>query len=87
MSLLSIRSSNIALALGDASPPLFRDRGHKAYYLLRKTYLARKAASVGQASRFRGAQKNFDLFHAVTYVPPGRLQKSALPIIYDVSAE
>jgi alpha-1,3-rhamnosyl/mannosyltransferase len=37
------------------------------------------------ASRFRGAQKNFDLFHAVNYVPPGRLHKPALPIIYDLS--
>ncbi len=80
-----IQSSNIAHTLGDALPPPFRGRGHKAYYLLRKTYLARKAACIMQASRFRGVQRNFDLFHAVNYVPPGRLHKPALPIIYDLS--
>lgn len=80
-----IQSSNIAQPFGDASPPPFRRRRHKAYYLLRKTYFARKAACIVQASRLRGAQKKFDLFHAVNYVPPGRLHKPTLPIIHDLS--
>lgn len=62
-----------------------RHVANKGYVFLRQMSPARKAARALQAARFHGAEKSFDLFHAVNYVPPGTFHKPVLPIIYDLS--
>jgi len=58
----------------------------KAIVILRQVSLVRKGAHALQADLFhRVAERNFDVFHAVNYVPPGRFGKPVLPIIYDLS--
>jgi glycosyltransferase involved in cell wall biosynthesis len=52
---------------------------------LRQNHLMRNAIRAFYASRFHGAEKQLDLFHAVRYVPPGAFHKPVLPIIYDLS--
>jgi len=63
----------------------FRYVAGKGYVVLRQMAAARKAVHALQAARFHSAEKNFDLFHAVNYVPPGVPHKPVLPIIYDLS--
>ena len=63
----------------------FRYNANKAHVFLRQMSPARKAVRALQAARFHSEEKNFDVFHAVNYVPPGTFHKSVLPIIYDLS--
>jgi alpha-1,3-rhamnosyl/mannosyltransferase len=63
----------------------FRYNANQAYVFLRQMSPARKAVRALQAARFHSEEKNFDLFHAVNYVPPGTFHKPVLPIIYDLS--
>ena len=63
----------------------FRHVASRGNVVLRQMSLARKAVRALQAARFHSAEKNFDLFHAVNYVPPGGFHKPVLPIIYDLS--
>jgi alpha-1,3-rhamnosyl/mannosyltransferase len=58
----------------------------KGYVFLRQMPpVLRKGVRAFRAARFHSAEKNFDLFHAVNYVPPGTFHKPVLPIIYDLS--
>ena len=43
---------------------------NKIQAMLRQKTLLRKAFRVARAVHFHSAEKNFDLFHAVNYVPP-----------------
>ncbi len=45
----------------------------------------RKGVRALRAARFHSAEKNFDLFHAANFVPPGTFRKPVLPIMYDLS--
>jgi glycosyltransferase involved in cell wall biosynthesis len=59
---------------------------NKIQAMLRQKTLLRKAFRVARAVHFHSAEKNFDLFHAVNYVPPVPLRhKLVLPVIYDLS--
>jgi alpha-1,3-rhamnosyl/mannosyltransferase len=64
---------------------IFRHVANKGYVFLRQMSPARKAVRALQAARFHSAEKDFDVFHAVNYVPPGTFHKPVLPIIYDLS--
>ncbi len=58
----------------------------KGYVVLRQMPpVLRKGVRALRAARFHSAEKNFDLFHAVNYVPPGTFHKPVLPVIYDLS--
>jgi alpha-1,3-rhamnosyl/mannosyltransferase len=58
----------------------------KRYVVLRQVpSLIRKGVRTLRAARFHSAEKNFDLFHAANFVPPGTFHKPVLPIIYDLS--
>jgi glycosyltransferase involved in cell wall biosynthesis len=58
----------------------------KAIVVLRQISLVREGARALQAGLLhRVAERNFDVFHAVNYVPPGAFHKPVLPIIYDLS--
>jgi hypothetical protein len=38
-----------------------------------------------QAHRFRRNERRFDVFHAINYVPPGKIGRPVLPFIHDLS--
>src|SRR5208282_5985574 len=63
----------------------FRHVARRGYVFLRQMSPARRAVRALQAARFHSAEKNFDLFHAVNYAPPGTPHKPILPVIYDLS--
>jgi alpha-1,3-rhamnosyl/mannosyltransferase len=48
-------------------------------------FLRQMSPDALRAARFHSAEKNFDLFHAVNYVPPGAPHKPVLPFIHDLS--
>ena len=58
----------------------------KGYVVLRQMPpVIRKGLRALRAARFHSAEKNFDLFHAANFVPPGVAHKPVLPVIYDLS--
>ena len=58
----------------------------KGYVVLRQMPpVLRKGLRALRAARFHSAEKNFDLFHAANFVPPGVAHKPVLPVIYDLS--
>jgi glycosyltransferase involved in cell wall biosynthesis len=79
-----VETQNSNQRAGDAAPPFSQPRD-KAYLLLREMYPIRVAVRALYAARFHAAKNTFDLFHAVNYLPPGRLHKPFLPMIHDLS--
>jgi glycosyltransferase involved in cell wall biosynthesis len=71
-------------ASGRAAQPFLHPRG-KAYVFVRQLYPVQVAVRALYAARFHAAKKTFDLFHAVNYLPPARLRKPFLPVVYDLS--
>jgi glycosyltransferase involved in cell wall biosynthesis len=79
-----VKSANQRQARAVGAEPI--SLWHKVQPILRKGSLLRKGVRAARAIRFRSMDKDFDLFHAVNYVPPARLgQKPVLPVIYDLS--
>jgi len=79
-----VEGMNFKQASGDTTPGVLHPRG-KTYVFIRQLYPVRVAVRALYAARFHAAKKTFDLFHAANYLPPGRLRKPFLPIIYDLS--
>ena len=78
-----IEIANSAQAHGERAGSPLRN---KIQAMLRQKPLLRKAFRTTRAVHFHSAEKNFDLFHAVNYVPPVQLRyKPVLPVIYDLS--
>ncbi len=82
--LTRVETSNSEL-LTAASRLSVRKIGDAAYVFLRQLDPVRKGVRALQASFFHKAEKDFDLFHAANYVPPGTFHKPVLPVIYDLS--
>jgi glycosyltransferase involved in cell wall biosynthesis len=82
--LIRIGSLNSELAPGGREPP-FREVANTIYGFLRRIYPVRRGVRGLQEYNFHKAKKDFDLFHAANYVPPGSFDKPVLPIIYDLS--
>jgi glycosyltransferase involved in cell wall biosynthesis len=55
------------------------------YVFLRRRDAVRRSVRALQARCFHGAEKHFDVFHAVNYVPPATFHKPVLPFIHDLS--
>ena len=79
-----IEALNSGRASGDSGLSSRRLAG-TAYNFLRQLKPARQAVRMLQERRFRGDEKNFDLFHATNYLPPGSSHKPVLPVVYDLS--
>jgi glycosyltransferase involved in cell wall biosynthesis len=62
-----------------------RQAGRTAYNALRPVAAVRKGVRAVQAHRFRRNQQRFDVFHAMNYVPPGKIGRPVLPFIHDLS--
>lgn len=82
--LVRIEESNFAAIPGDSKLSA-RRATDSAHRFLRQLEPARRLVRTLHAHSFRDAQKNFDLFHAVNYLPPGSPHRPVLPVIYDVS--
>jgi glycosyltransferase involved in cell wall biosynthesis len=59
--------------------------GRKLYNALRPLAAVRKGVRAVQAYCFRRNEQRFDLFHAMNYVPPGKIGRPVLPFIHDLS--
>ena len=59
--------------------------GRKFYEALRPIAAVRKGVRAVQAHRFRRNEPRFDVFHAINYVPPGKIRRPVLPFIHDLS--
>jgi glycosyltransferase involved in cell wall biosynthesis len=57
----------------------------KLYVSLRPVAPARKILRAAQARRFHSNEAQFDVFHAINYVPPSRFRRPVLPFIHDLS--
>jgi glycosyltransferase involved in cell wall biosynthesis len=57
----------------------------KFYVSLRPIAPARTVLRGMQARRLRGNEERFDVFHAINYVPPGKVRRPVLPFIHDLS--
>jgi len=64
--------------------PLHR-AANKAYVFLQQKYMARKCMRALHTANFHRAEKNFDVFHALRFAPPGAFHKPVLPFIHDLS--
>jgi alpha-1,3-rhamnosyl/mannosyltransferase len=62
-----------------------RPAGRKLYEALRPIAPVRKSVRAVQAHRFRRNEPRFDVFHAINYVPPGKIGRPVLPFIHDLS--
>jgi glycosyltransferase involved in cell wall biosynthesis len=62
-----------------------RSAAGKAYVVLRQIGPVRRSVRAVQARCFHRAEKHFDVFHALNYVPPGAFGKPVLPFIHDLS--
>ncbi len=65
--------------------PSLRYVANYGYAFLREKYVVRRAVRALQGSRLRSAQGNFDLFHAMNFMPSGAVHKPVLPLIHDLS--
>src|SRR5580704_1675626 len=67
------------------SQRLVGQAGRKLYNALRPLAAVRKGVRAAQAYCFRRNEQRFDLFHAMNYVPPGKIGRPVLPFIHDLS--